>query len=289
MPLGFAAGKDHTITLRSFLSSKQGSKLGKEFVASRVTLPDLPESIAFSGKQFILPNTGPGEIPISVNNVQRFDLELFRITDRTLHRHIALGHVGGQLPFDEYKDLRQHFAERLWLGRVKLDNVDDQRNKLISCGFRSRRSWISGVNGYGTKLAIVRGMPPRFPRYLDYFQSLPRERSRPSWMARTLRVALGLSRLPQGSTRQVYTRWRPSSRAAVLIDGSHRAKTIVTDSSSNGSSTPTSDWLSMKATVSSQSWPVPFGREARRFRPRSNWSHRTTASWLRARPTNSEW
>ena len=143
--VGLEPGKTYDLKLLNDLPSRQGGKLGEPVVVSGVRLPDLPQQVAFSGRNFILPTSGPGEVALHAINVDRFDLELFRITDRTLHRQIALGYIGGELPQREYVDLRERFAEPL--GREASNCRMRRRTCRSERFFKSDRSSRTDVNG----------------------------------------------------------------------------------------------------------------------------------------------
>jgi uncharacterized protein YfaS (alpha-2-macroglobulin family) len=124
------AGDKYTIQLSTKFESKQGATLKKEITVN-VIAPDLPQKVAFSGRNFLLPQNGEGEVTLRVTNVPQFGLEIYRITDRALHRHIALGHIGGSLPKNEYEDLRDRFAEKLWSATIKITDDEKKRNKTF--------------------------------------------------------------------------------------------------------------------------------------------------------------
>jgi uncharacterized protein YfaS (alpha-2-macroglobulin family) len=121
-------GDAYKIKLTSKLESAQGATLRNEITLD-VNTRDLPEQVAFSGRSFLLPQSGDGEVPLRITNVPQFGLEIYRITDRTLHRHVALGHIGGSLPKQEYEDLRDRFAERLWSGTIRISDDEKKRNR----------------------------------------------------------------------------------------------------------------------------------------------------------------
>jgi uncharacterized protein YfaS (alpha-2-macroglobulin family) len=146
---GLKSGENYKLQLLSKFGSKQGATLGHDFPVTDIKMPDLPKQVAFFGRNFILPAAGPGEIPLRITNVSRFDIELFRITDRMIHRHIALGHIGGTLPHQEYEDLRIRFGERMWTGAMGIVDVEKKANKTLSAALPARQilkdrlTWIT--------------------------------------------------------------------------------------------------------------------------------------------------
>ncbi len=162
---GLVAGGSYNLQIRAGMPAKQGAKLAAAVSMQEVTLPDLPKQIAFSGRHFILPTSGPGEVPLFATNVKDFDLELFRVTDRTLYRHIALGHIGGELPYSEYTELRDRFAERFWSGTVTLTDSAAKKNETVRASLpvrsilEQRREWlrreISGSRGDSVEISSL--------------------------------------------------------------------------------------------------------------------------------------
>ena len=123
-------GEKYTIQPSAKFESKQGATL-KNQVSVKVNVPDLPQKVAFSGRSFLLPSSGDGEVSLRITNVPQFRAEIYRITDRTLHRHVALGHIGGALPKNEYDDLRNRFGEKLWSATIKIADDEKKRNKAF--------------------------------------------------------------------------------------------------------------------------------------------------------------
>jgi uncharacterized protein YfaS (alpha-2-macroglobulin family) len=146
---GLEVGGDYQVKLSEGLPSQLGAKLANSIEVA-VRLPDLPRQVTFSGRNFILPTSGPGEVPIYITNVESFDLQLYRVTDRMLHRQIALGHIGGRLPAKEYIDLRDHFAEPLWSAIAQVQNPKLNTPSRAFLQVRSildkRREWLNGRN-----------------------------------------------------------------------------------------------------------------------------------------------
>jgi alpha-2-macroglobulin len=145
---GLVAGASYKLQIRAGMPSRQGAKLATAVSMQELTLPNLPKQITFSGRHFILPTSGPGEVPVSATNLKDFDLELFRVTDRTLYRHIALGHIGGELPYSEYTELRDRFAERFWSGTVTLSDAAAKTNETVRASLpvrsilQQRSEWL---------------------------------------------------------------------------------------------------------------------------------------------------
>lgn len=94
-----------------------------------VKIPNRKASAGFRSTAFILPESGGGSVPLMTVNVSRVDLDLLRLSDRTLHRQIALGHIGEEIDKQEFADLRHHFSDSYWRGGVDLPT---QPNETIT-------------------------------------------------------------------------------------------------------------------------------------------------------------
>jgi hypothetical protein len=143
-------GKNFNLALKKGMRSKLGLELETDISDIPIGGPNLPAEIHFSGGGFVLPRSGSGKIEVRAVNLDRFQGELFRVTDRTLYRQIALGYLGGaddHLPADEYKGLRKSFGELLWRGRVSMPghSKPNEANKALfpARALLNRRSeWI---------------------------------------------------------------------------------------------------------------------------------------------------
>jgi uncharacterized protein YfaS (alpha-2-macroglobulin family) len=114
-------GVKFALTLKKGMRSKFGLEMSADHAGIEIGGPDIPSTVQFSGSRFVLPRSGPGKLEVRTINVDKFAVELFRITDRTLYRQIALGNLGGSkfdLAAEEYQGLLDHFGELLWRGTV---------------------------------------------------------------------------------------------------------------------------------------------------------------------------
>lgn len=87
-----------------------------------IKIPNRKASAGFRSTAFILPESGGGSVPLMTVNVNRVDLDLLRLSDRTLHRQIALGHIGEKITKQEFDELKHHFSDPYWRGGVDLEN-----------------------------------------------------------------------------------------------------------------------------------------------------------------------
>ena len=84
-------------------------------------------------------------MPLYTVNMESVPLHLLRITDRNLHRHVALGHIGSRLPTGEYREMRQQFSDPIWDGAI---TIADESNKLVTSQvpilriIEGRKAWL---------------------------------------------------------------------------------------------------------------------------------------------------
>ena len=138
----------YTLTLGADLAAEDGSVLGSPVEAS-IHIPDLKPSIGVSDGELVLPRSGPGELPISLTNVTEFPLAIHRLVDRSLYRHLALGHIRNGIPSAEYANLLDLFSETLWTGNATRELPDEDQNasvrSFIPVGtiLADRAAWLS--------------------------------------------------------------------------------------------------------------------------------------------------
>ena len=170
-----AAGLSYSLVLKKGLPSKLGTKLANE-VKQGFTVPDYPKQIRFSGGRFVLPRSGGGRIEVHATNLKKFNLELYRISDRTLYRQIALGLIGGPrgnvdtLPEDEYSGLKDHFGELMWRGSLEMPRGGKPDESVAGqLRFRDlleqRRNWIREQVAKGRasgREPMLSGVRPQF-------------------------------------------------------------------------------------------------------------------------------
>lgn len=133
--VGLHYGKTYELVVEKGLTSKAGVALVKDF-KEQVVIPDRPPTVGFVGDAFILPQGGAGMIPMKTVNLDHVDLELLRVSDRKLHRRIALGEIGDSLDRDAFTKLRDHFSEVLWDGWI---SVKDPQNETVTTNLALRK------------------------------------------------------------------------------------------------------------------------------------------------------
>ncbi|MER8842834.1 hypothetical protein NKH86_29855 [Mesorhizobium sp. M0913] len=142
---------DYDVTLSADLVADDGTTLGEAKTGS-IELPDIPPRIGFGDGEFILPRTGPGELPVSLTNTETFPLAIHRVVDRSLNRHLALGHIRNGIPSGEYQDLLTQFSEVLWEGTAIRPLGEKEKNNSVRTFIPvrtildDRARWMAGLD-----------------------------------------------------------------------------------------------------------------------------------------------
>ncbi|MBO6900497.1 MAG: hypothetical protein JJ864_04045 [Rhizobiaceae bacterium] len=123
-------GRSYEAEILAEFAAADGTMLGKA-LTTYPSLPNLPGRIGFADGEFMLPRSGPGDLPISLTNIESFPLTINRIVDRSLHRHLALGHIRNGIPSFEYQALISQFSELLWEGVAERPLGPRERNTTV--------------------------------------------------------------------------------------------------------------------------------------------------------------
>jgi len=156
-------GIQYEMTLSASLPAEDDTVLGEDVNAS-FTIPDIPPRIGFGDGEFILPRSGPGELPISLTNVETFPLAIHRIVDRSLNRHLALGHIRNGIPNAEYQDLLTDFSEVLWEGTATRSMEEKERNNSVRTFvpvrsiLADRANWVHTLSGSWDRAGEIRSV-----------------------------------------------------------------------------------------------------------------------------------
>ncbi len=136
--LGLKPGKYYSVNVNRQIQSEDGDTLEAD-LALYVQTENLDSAVTFKDGRFILPANGPGDLDFSVTNLRTAALELFRVTDRSLNRHIALGQLPGALSYREICEMTRYSAEKLWSGAIDLGAQNGVSNKSVAVSLPIRR------------------------------------------------------------------------------------------------------------------------------------------------------
>jgi uncharacterized protein YfaS (alpha-2-macroglobulin family) len=127
--LGLEPERSYLLDIAASIRAQTGARLEQAATGIAFSLPPRDPLVGFRGSAFILPRHGTGDVPLYTVNVDSVPLHLLRITDRNLYRHVALGHIGGRLPTQEYREMREQFSEPIWDGAIE---VAAEPNRLVT-------------------------------------------------------------------------------------------------------------------------------------------------------------
>ncbi len=143
---GLAHGQLYAFELRAGLPFGNGAKLDHGKLLVRQRAPHLPATANFRGAAYVVPSHGHKTVPLHTVNVRRLDLELVKISDRSIYRQVALRRIGSNIAPRELEQLYTSFSEPIWQGELAIsDRIDnEQRTTHLPIGelLEERWRWI---------------------------------------------------------------------------------------------------------------------------------------------------
>lgn len=122
---GLDHGRTYQVTLREGLPAEGGFQLAAD-LTQRVTVGNKTPTVAFRGDDFILPRQAEGAVPLTTVNLDRVDLSIYRINDRSLVHEINTGRFLETLSRYSAEDIANERGTRLWTGTLEVDNTPNQ-------------------------------------------------------------------------------------------------------------------------------------------------------------------
>ncbi|MGI9405887.1 MAG: alpha-2-macroglobulin family protein, partial [Hyphomicrobiaceae bacterium] len=125
---GLHHGERYQIAVRAGLPSSVEETLLKTAQLT-IYVRDRSPSARFTGRNYVLPNTGQKGIPVVSVNTSSLDIEVYRIGDRGLARSVLDGQFRRQMSSYETKELKEKLGEHVWKGTMA---VTSKLNKDVS-------------------------------------------------------------------------------------------------------------------------------------------------------------
>ena len=112
---GGTHGEGYQVTFRKGLPARSGEVLAKD-VELRISIPDRDPQVRFPGRGYVLASGAGAALPIETVNIDRVDLELYKVTDRNLIRAIQERMFNRQVSDWELDAFSSQIATRIWQG-----------------------------------------------------------------------------------------------------------------------------------------------------------------------------
>ncbi|MFN3646020.1 MAG: alpha-2-macroglobulin family protein [Gemmobacter sp.] len=116
---GLKHGQRVTITFREGLPAADGQTLAQS-VGITAYVRDRRPQARFAGGGFVLPRTGTAALPVQTVNTPRLDLELYRVSDRSLIRSIQADWFGRPMDSWDASRFSADTGERIWQGSAEV-------------------------------------------------------------------------------------------------------------------------------------------------------------------------
>lgn len=132
---GVRHGERYRVTFREGLPAQSGEELIKN-VTLDLYVRDRSPAVRFPGRAYILPATGEVNIPVETVNIDTLELELRRVSDRSILRAIQEGYFGRPLSPWEERQFGTDIATTVWegTGEVQRELNRDMTTRLPLTG-----------------------------------------------------------------------------------------------------------------------------------------------------------
>ena len=119
---GVSYGENYSLVLRAGLPAVSGDTLVRD-VPLEVYVRDRTPRVAFPGRGYVLPASGPRALPVETVNAERLDLRLLRVSDRNIVTAIRRGEFNRSLDAWDGARFEQMLAEPVWQGSARLEST----------------------------------------------------------------------------------------------------------------------------------------------------------------------
>lgn len=116
---GLKHGESYDVTLRQGLPSSIAAEPLRETADLTIYVRDRKPGVRFTGRNYVLPRTGPRGIPVVSVNTTRVGVELYRIGDRSLIPTAIDGEFRRDLGGYDLQQLRDGRAEQVFKGELE--------------------------------------------------------------------------------------------------------------------------------------------------------------------------
>ena len=116
---GLNHGERYTLTFRQGLPAKDGQSLAKDIEISAY-VGDRTAAVRFPGRGYVLPKSGDAALPVETVNLDKLNLELFRVSDRNMLRAIQNQYFGAPINYYSEWSFSDEIGEKVWSGTASM-------------------------------------------------------------------------------------------------------------------------------------------------------------------------
>nr|WP_232831589.1 alpha-2-macroglobulin family protein [Pseudogemmobacter bohemicus] len=116
---GLVHGERYTLTFREGLPAADGQTLAKDIEIS-VYVGDRTAAVRFPGRGYVLPKSGDAALPVETVNLDKLDLQLFKVSDRNMLRAIQNDYFGSPINYYSEYYFTDEIGEKVWEGSASM-------------------------------------------------------------------------------------------------------------------------------------------------------------------------
>lgn len=129
---GLSYGRRYNVTLRPGVPSSDPGERAERAARVSVTIPNRTAKVAFRGRAYILPKTGSSGIPLYSINVEKAELKVYRVNDRSLVQQLVSRKILGLMDGNQSRHMENNTGELIWKGTM---DVAAKKNKEVTTAF----------------------------------------------------------------------------------------------------------------------------------------------------------
>ena len=130
---GLKFSKDYQVSILPGLESASGDKIVHRQTLN-ISFGDKPAHVSFVGNGVILPRIGAQGLGIETTNINKLDVEIYRVGDRMLaRRSVSSGEVTNEGSYYYgYREVGSEIREKIWTGSI---DIKSQPNTVVKTVF----------------------------------------------------------------------------------------------------------------------------------------------------------
>ncbi|CAA6604166.1 conserved exported hypothetical protein [Rhodospirillaceae bacterium LM-1] len=123
---GMSFGRDYRVTIAPGLPSNWGDKTAKQETVS-ISFGDLTPMVAFNGGGWILPHIGSAGVAVETVNVERVNVQVIRVNDRSLPYELKNHWNSNKLYSYAVESLSNQSGRVVWSGDMQVERRPNER------------------------------------------------------------------------------------------------------------------------------------------------------------------